>query len=272
MCCTDRNCIVVGIATLHETSHTPTHTRNHIFLSVMAVRAKISFNPETLSVLVKGGRFVSAREYVTMLLSAGSARVRDSIADWMSHNLATLPMSVGLVRTIVSSMSVLDVAVMDPMPGYRCNVEAGMLRVPGARFSYLDAFISKAMEQDATPYLDAMLTRLREMLYLQIIAQLCSCGDTDTARLVTATHGKVDLSSLAKHVARFYGTRRSEIMARAADAHLIQVPPGQDEYDGRSGLSGLSGPSGPSCSRLSETCRAERKLESIARKVSETVG
>jgi hypothetical protein len=234
----------------------------------MAVRAKISFNPETLSVLVKGGRFVSAREYVTMLLSAGSARVRDSIADWMSHNLATLPMSVGLVRTIVSSMSVLDVAVMDPMPGYRCNVEAGMLRVPGARFSYLDAFISKAMEQDATPYLDAMLTRLREMLYLQIIAQLCSCGDTDTARLVTATHGKVDLRSLAKHVARFYGTRRSEIMARAAD-FLIEVPPGQDEYDGAHGPSGHSG---PSCSRLSETCRAERKLESIARKVSETVG
>jgi hypothetical protein len=190
------------------------------------------FNSDTLTVLVESGRFVLAREYVSLLLKSasmygmgrrGQKGVVDDLTLWLSRNVGRVPMSLGLVRMLVCQLSALDAVTIDPMRGFMCNIQAGLLRVPAARFSYLDIFISqgKAASARDTELFGEVLEQLGSLQYLQMITQLCYMGDTDTARLITTAHGKVDMMRFNAHLKKFRSKHRVEIMQRALDANLV---------------------------------------------------
>jgi hypothetical protein len=213
------------------------------------------FCPKTLTLLVRAGQFVSAREYVTKLLTSGDRVARRDIADWFCRVMGTLPLPVGLVRVIIPNLSVMDVATMNPLIGYTCNMEAGLLRLSGARFCYLDAFVSRAKDDPCEHRgLEPMIKKFRSMQYLQILSFLCFQGDTDTAKLLVSTHGRVPIAILRKHVSRFYRSHsntQETIISRAMEADLVSLPPREESVVGFA-------------VDLSATCRVESKLERIA--------
>lgn len=187
------------------------------------------FKPRTLSVLVRGAHFVSAREYVTMLYAGGDQSVRVEISDWFHKNFGVLPMPLGLVKTIVPNLPLLEAAILDPMRGFRVNVEAGLLRCPLAKFCYLDTFLARSRDKSGrVRVMDKLITTMASMQYLQIVCMLCQIGEEETAKLVVRAHGRLGAKELERYAYKFFGRNRDKIV-ECADRNGITLTASPDK-------------------------------------------
>jgi hypothetical protein len=174
------------------------------------------FKPRTLSVLVKGAHFVSAREYVTMLYTGGNQSDRDEISNWFHKHFGVLPMPLGLIKTIVPTLSLLEAAILDPMRGFRVNLQAGLLRCQLTKFYFLDTFLTRSKDKAGRVRgMDELVRTMASMQYLQVVCMLCQIGEEETAKLVVRAHGRLDPKELERHAYKFFGRNRDKIMACA---------------------------------------------------------